>query len=78
MKKICRCQTWKNALGFTRTHRYANITPEQSYTRIRICALHFDEDSFANQSRSRIHSYAIPSLNLPTSLDAHSKYFSMH
>ncbi|VEN52942.1 unnamed protein product, partial [Callosobruchus maculatus] len=59
-----RCQIWRNALGFTGRHKYANITSEQCYSRIRICALHFVEDCFANSTRSRIHSYAVPSLRL--------------
>ncbi|XP_074035936.1 uncharacterized protein [Leptinotarsa decemlineata] len=57
-----RCQRWKNVLGFIGNHRYANLTPEQSHNRIKICSLHFRADDIVN---SRIHSYAVPSLRLP-------------
>ncbi|XP_060532204.1 uncharacterized protein LOC132705568 [Cylas formicarius] len=59
-----RCRVWKNILGFTGSHRYANITLEQSHSRIRICGLHFGDDSFANEARNRLHKFAIPSLKL--------------
>lgn len=64
----CRCQIWKDALGFIGSHKYSDLTPEQCHNCIRVCALHFDENSFANSSRSRIHNYAVPSLRLPMDL----------
>lgn len=64
---LCRCKAWKNILEFTGTHKYANITLEQSHTRIRVCGLHFSEDSFANNTRNRLLKFAVPSLRLGSS-----------
>lgn len=61
---ICRCQIWKTRLGFTGTHRYARLTPDQSHLRIKICSLHFTENNFVNAKKNRIKKDVVPSLHL--------------
>lgn len=62
-----RCQSWKNALGFTGSHRYANITANQCYSRIKICSLHFSEECYRNKNKLHLKYGVIPSLMLPFS-----------
>ncbi|VEN60869.1 unnamed protein product [Callosobruchus maculatus] len=35
-----RSENWKRSLGFIGNHRYADLTPEQCHSRIRICRIH--------------------------------------
>lgn len=53
---------WKHALGFKENHKYAELTPDESHSKIRICGLHFEEKCFS--SESRLHKFAIPSILL--------------
>ncbi|KAL1493664.1 hypothetical protein ABEB36_009362 [Hypothenemus hampei] len=59
-KDPIRCQIWKDSLGFVEDHKYANLTPEISHQRVRICAIHFNDDSFT-VSGKRLLNTAIPS-----------------
>lgn len=61
---FCRCKKWKTALGFTGKHRYANLTPEQCNKRVKICSLHFTDDSFTCKFKNQLTPTAVPSLNL--------------
>ncbi|KAJ8916717.1 hypothetical protein NQ315_013921 [Exocentrus adspersus] len=71
-KDETRCPIWRKRLGFYGNHRYASITPEQCYERIKICSLHFTDNSFMTISKQRLNYDAVPSLFLsraPTSTD---------
>ncbi|KAJ8960045.1 hypothetical protein NQ318_009482, partial [Aromia moschata] len=60
-KNFERCSQWKRILGFVGDHKYANLSAEEAYTRIRICTNHFDERSYTS-SRKRLVNTAIPKL----------------
>ncbi|VEN63186.1 unnamed protein product, partial [Callosobruchus maculatus] len=62
---VFRCENWKRALGFVGTHKYANLTPDQCNSRIKICELHFPPESFMKH-KLKIHLQynAVPSLYL--------------
>lgn len=49
---LYRCKLWKEALGFSANHKYANFSVDQCNSTIRVCSLHFTEDSFCTSSSS--------------------------
>lgn len=59
-----RCQVWKNQLGFTGRHRYASMPPDKCYEAIKICSLHFTDDSFMTLLKDRLKCNAVPTLFL--------------
>ncbi|VEN40461.1 unnamed protein product [Callosobruchus maculatus] len=60
-----RSENWKRSLGFIGNHRYADLTPEQCHSRIRICRIHFSAESFSDISKTRLTTNVVPSLLLP-------------
>ncbi|XP_074035092.1 52 kDa repressor of the inhibitor of the protein kinase-like [Leptinotarsa decemlineata] len=66
-KDATRCQQWKKAFGFVGDHKYANLTPEQAYIRIRVCRKRFDDESFTSSGKHLLTT-AVP-LKFPTKLD---------
>ncbi|XP_050300424.1 uncharacterized protein LOC126738957 isoform X2 [Anthonomus grandis grandis] len=60
-KDPVRCQEWKESLGFIGEHKYANLTPEEAFSCIRICSFHFDDNCFT-PSGKRLLKTAIPKL----------------
>lgn len=62
-----RCQQWKEALGFIGEHKYAKLTPEEAYNRIRVCRAHFNDKSFTSSGKHLLNT-AVPS-KLLTILD---------
>ncbi|XP_074030449.1 uncharacterized protein isoform X5 [Leptinotarsa decemlineata] len=70
-KDATRCQQWKKAFGFVGDHKYANLTPEQAYIRIRVCRKHFDDESFTSSGKHLLTT-AVPS-KFPTKLDGNDQ-----
>ncbi|XP_074032804.1 uncharacterized protein [Leptinotarsa decemlineata] len=66
-----RCQQWKKTFGFVGDHKYANLTPEQAYIRIRVCRKHFDDESFTSSGKHLLTT-AVP-LKFPTKLDGNDQ-----
>ncbi|XP_074030313.1 uncharacterized protein [Leptinotarsa decemlineata] len=52
-------------------HKYANLTPEQAYIRIRVCRKHFDDESFTSSGKHLLTT-AVP-LKFPTKLDGNDQ-----
>ncbi|VEN35316.1 unnamed protein product, partial [Callosobruchus maculatus] len=66
-KEKTRCETWKRALGFVGTHKYADYSPEECNNKVKICDLHFTEGSYVkHQFRALLLHNAVPTLNLCT------------
>lgn len=64
-----RCKLWKEALGFLNNHKYANFSLENCNSTIRVCSLHFTEDSFRDiklGSRKLLNNNAIPIMFNPS------------
>ncbi|XP_074031293.1 uncharacterized protein isoform X3 [Leptinotarsa decemlineata] len=59
------------AFGFVGDHKYANLTPEQAYIRIRVCRKHFDDESFTSSGKHLLTT-AVP-LKFPTKLDGNDQ-----
>ena len=61
-----RSQKWRKALGIAGDQKYATVTPEKYNNRIKICSLHFTNDSFTCKFGNQLTPTAIPSLKLST------------
>ncbi|VEN45922.1 unnamed protein product [Callosobruchus maculatus] len=68
-----RSENWKRSLGFIGNHRYADLTPEQCHSRIRICRIHFSAESFSDIPKTRLTTNAVPSLLLPAETDKYTQ-----
>ncbi|CAH1101549.1 unnamed protein product [Psylliodes chrysocephalus] len=64
---IARCIMLKNTLGFVGNHKCVNLSPEECSSRIKVCSLHFSEDSYKlNAAKNRLTKNATPLINLHT------------